>query len=109
MNITLSPTRGLPGQAETTLSVTGDTLTIDGIKYNMSPIPEGGQGTPEGDTPFIGPVRRLDGEIVCTVRVQLGDDASPDQPTDPSRWTLTVGSGDINIPAERLPAPEDAQ
>lgn len=39
MKLTLSPVRGLPGAPETTLSVAGDVLTVDGTPYDLSPIP----------------------------------------------------------------------
>jgi len=98
MNITLSPIRGLPGQPGTVLSVSGDTLDVDGTAFDLSPVPEGGQATPEGDHPFIGPITRVDGEIACTVRVILGDDAALDQPRDPAHWIVAVASGAVEIP-----------
>lgn len=102
MILTLSPTRGLPGQPETTMSVTGETLTIDGTPYDLSVIPDGGEGWPDGETPFVAPIIREDGEIRATVIVRLGDDAAPDQPTDPAHWIVTAQGGPVAIPATRI-------
>lgn len=44
MHLTLSSQMGLPGQPETTIHIGGDVITIDGIAYNLSPVPEGGRG-----------------------------------------------------------------
>ncbi|PWE26519.1 hypothetical protein C4N9_21600, partial [Pararhodobacter marinus] len=100
MHLILSAVRGLPGQAETALSVAGDVLTIDGVAYDLGPVPEGGRATPApGDHPFIGLITREGGEIHATVRVMLDDTAAPDQPASP--WAVTVTSGPVTIPADR--------
>ena len=100
MKLTLSPMRGLPGQAETTLSVAGDVLTVDGVDYDLSPVPEGGEATAD-EGPFVGPIRRVAGQIEATVQVILGDDAAGVQSADLADWTLTVASGAVAIPAAR--------
>ena len=105
MKLTLSPTAGLPGHPETTIHVAGDVLTIDGTAYDLSPIPEGGQGEWE-DSPMVGPIRRIDGVIHATVLVRLGATAADDQPDSP--WTIETASGDVTIPAARKPVQEDA-
>ena len=105
MHLTLSPQAGLPGEPETALHVAGDVLTIDGTAYDLSPIPEGGQGEWE-DSPLIGPIRRIDGVIHATVLVRLGATAADEQPESP--WTIENASGDVTIPAARKPAQEDA-
>lgn len=107
MYLTLSPVRGLPGQPETTISVTGDVITVDGTPYDLSAVPEGGIATPEGDHPFVGTITRENGTIRAAVRVILGDDAAFDQPTDPAHWLITDAAGLVAIPATRRPAPEE--
>ena len=103
MRLTLSPIRGLPGQVETTLSISGDVLWVDGTSVDFgSLVPDGGEFHPdEGDHPFIGVISRIDGEIQATVRVVLGDDTAPDQPIDPAHWLITATDGPVSVPAIR--------
>jgi len=102
MHLTLSPMRGLPGQSETTLHVAGDVLTVDGTPYDLSPVPEGGEGE-WSDSPITGKITRQDGTLHVTVRVVLGDDAESNQPTNPAHWVIENASGDVAIPALRKP------
>jgi len=103
MKLTLTPTRGLPGQPETQITVSGDTITVDGVAYDLSPVPEGGEAVPVAgsDHPFVGKITRQGGVIACAVRVMLGDDATPDQPVDPGHWSLIASDGPVALPAER--------
>ena len=100
MHLTLSPQQGLPGQPEMTLHVAGDLLTVDGTPYELSPIPEGGEGE-WPDSPFIGPIRRIGGVIHATVLARLGDDAADCQSCDPAHWVIPNASGTVTIPAAR--------
>lgn len=106
MILTLSPYRGLPGQPETTITVAGDVLTVDGVAYDLSQVPEGGEATASGEHPFAGPIRRQGGVIHAGLHLRLGDDAAPHQPADPARWTLTAGEGPVNPPVLRQPRAE---
>ena len=103
MKLTLTPQVGLPGQPETAIHVAGDTITIDGTPYDLSPVPEGGEATAD-DSPFIGRITRVDGVINCTVIARLGDTAASDQPDSP--WVIEAASGDVEIPAARKPVEE---
>ena len=104
MHLVLSPVRGLPGQAETTLSVSGDVLTCDGVAFDLAAVPEGGSATPLGDAhPFLGPITRVGGTIHATIRVFLGDDALPEQPRCPHLWTLDAADGPVGLPVLRSP------
>lgn len=105
MILTLSPQAGIPGQSETTIHVAGDTITIDGVPYDLSSVPEGGVGEWE-DSPICGPIRRIGGVLHVTVRVALGPTAADDQPRDPAHWVLPNAEGDVIIPALRKPEPE---
>ena len=110
MHLFLSPIRGLPGQAQTTLSVLGDVLTADGVAYDLSAVPEGGRATAApGDHPFVGTMTRVDGTIHATIAVILGDEAAPDQPVDSAHWTVNVTSGPVAIPVGRIAKEEDAE
>lgn len=104
MHLTLSPQSGLPGRPETTIHVTGDVITIDGTPYDLSAVPEGGEGHPEGETPFVGPIRRIGGVIHATILVRLGDTCADHQPSDPAHWVIPAASGSVTIPAARKPA-----
>jgi len=99
MELRLIPQRGLPGAPETVVSVSGDTLIYDDTSFDLSGVPEGGEAEPSGDHPFDGVIKRIDGIIRCDVRVTLGDDALPDQPTSSEVWTVTVTEGAVAIPA----------
>lgn len=89
MNITFSPIHGLQDWPMTIVSVAGEVITIDGVDYDTSVIPEGGEGILE-DSPFIGPVKRIDGVIHCKILLILGSTAHPYQPTDPEHWIVDV-------------------
>ena len=100
MKLTLSPQVGLPYQAETTIHVAGDIITIDGTPYDLSPVPEGGEATAE-DSPFVGKITRINSIIHCTMLVQLDSTAADNQGSDP--WVIENATGDVTIPAIRNP------
>ena len=106
MKITLHARAGLPGKPETEITVNGDTLTVDGTPYDLSPVPEGGEGE-WPDSPITGKITRQDGTLHATVRVALGDDAESNQPTDPAHWVVPDASGDVEIPTLRKPIEEN--
>lgn len=103
MKITITPQVGIPGAPETMLHVAGDTISIDGTAYDLSPVPEGGEAT-EDDSPFIGAITRVNGQIHATVRVVLDETASDDQGSDP--WIIPNATGAVAIPAIRKPVDE---
>ena len=107
MKLTLSPQMGLPGAAETTVHVSGDIITIDGVDHDLSPVPEGGEATVEGDSPFAGTITRQGGVLHVAVRIVLGEDADPVQPDDAAHWTLPDASGEVDIPAIRKPVAQE--
>ena len=102
MHLTLSQQMGLPGQPEMTIAVDGDTLILDGTPYDLSAVPEGGEGE-WPDSPFIGTIRRIGGVIHATIIARLGDDAAAHQPCDPAHWMIPDASGVVTIPAVRKP------
>lgn len=113
MHLTFSPQAALPGQPETTLHAEDDVLVVDGVHYDLSSVPEGGEGWPEEGSvhPFVGCIRRIDGVIHAVVRVQLGSSATDNQPDEPAHWVMSDARRDIVIPALRKPEtqPEDDQ
>ena len=78
MIINLSPTQALPGQTPAlSLSVDGDTLTIDGTALDFAPLDEGDTlpaDAVEHDS-IVGDVTRQDGEINLTVLLPIGPGA----------------------------------
>jgi len=102
MQLELKPMAGLPGQTETEITVSADTITVDGVAYDLSAVPEGGEATPEGDHPFVGTITRAGGEISCAIRCAYDASISePNQPDDPAHWIFTATSGAISIPVIR--------
>jgi hypothetical protein len=105
MKITLHMQAGLPGDPETTASVAGDILTVDGVDYDLSPVPEGGQAVPEGESPFVGAITRTNGEVVCEMLWRYdGATAEPEQAYEIP--VVTVTNGDVPDPVTRKPEPE---
>lgn len=113
MLITFFCCAGLPGQPETAASVAGDTLTVDGVDYDLSTVPDGGFAEPEGDHPFVGRFKRTDGVLslsLCwrydTVTAEahqpgtapvlmITDGAVPDPITRKPAELLTTGAGKL--------------
>ena len=98
------------GRGKASYHVAGDVLTINGTTFDLSAVPEGGEGLaqiePGEDHVFIGPVRRIDGVIHATLICWIGDDAEQDQPDAP--WTIDA-EGDVEIPYIRKPVIEEPE
>ena len=107
MNLSFSPQRGLLGQQETTIVVSGDTIIVDGTAFDLSAVPEGGEATPEGVHPFVGTITRQGGVIHATVRIRLDGTAEREQPSDPAHWVILGAAGPVEIPAIRWPEPQE--
>lgn len=88
------------GSPETTVVVSGDVITVDGVAFDLSSVPEGGEAEANGDHPFCGPIRRVDGEIQCCIRWAYDPkvSANDQSPTMPVR---TVTQGAIASPVLR--------
>jgi hypothetical protein len=98
---------GLPGQPETSASVAGDTLTVDGVDYDLSAVPEGGFAEPEGDHPFVGRIRRSGGVLTLSLRWRYdAATAAAHQPTVAP--VLSVVAGAVPDPIIRKPATPEA-
>ena len=100
MQIRIHPVAGLPGQSETVASVSDDTLTVDGVEYALGVLQEGDEGTLEGDTPFIGPLTREAGEIVCSI-IWRYDPATAEPVQSDVAPVVTVAAGPIPDPITR--------
>lgn len=63
MELTFHLVAGAPGVAQTTASVSGDILVVDGVAFDFEDVPDGGAAVLSGDHPFVGPVRREGGTL----------------------------------------------
>lgn len=100
MKIILSP---VSGDKTTTVSLSGLVLTIDGVDYDLSIIPEGGQAEASEDSPFIGTVTRDS----VTIRYEYDSmKAEPDQSTNWDDYTFEVVEGEVPCPIKWKPEPE---
>ncbi len=79
MLIKLSPYVPLPdGSTAMSVFVTGDTITVNDVEFDFTPLPEGGElpaGAIESEW-FEGPVLRRSGRLELTLRLPLPVDAS---------------------------------
>lgn len=99
MKLILTPQHGLPGQPETTIFVAGNVLTVSGQIFDLTDIPDGGEGWPdESDHPFVGKIVRQNGKIVATIRVTLDETVKDDQS---GPWVIEDATGSVEIPAIR--------
>ncbi|UWQ30462.1 hypothetical protein [Leisingera sp. M523] len=106
MKVTCICVAGTPGQSETSASVSGDVITVDGVPFDLSEVPDGGFAEPEGENhPFIGRIERINGELHIQLRwIYSEATAEPHQPAVPP--TFTVASGPVPDPVIRLQTKE---
>lgn len=110
MQIIITPEANLPGQPDDAVTVSGDTITVNGAPFDLSGIPEGGEATAGGAHPFTGPIRREGGTLIVPLRVRYDTStAEPSQPRDWNHWTVTVESGALPDRVIRKPAQEIAE
>ena len=107
MKITIKLGGKPTNRAETTASVSGDVLTVNGTAYDLASVPEGGTAVPQGEHPFAGPIARTGGVIHASL-VWLYDagTAEPDQGRTPP--VFDIETGDVPDPVRRLPTLEKA-
>jgi len=92
MEIILSP---VADSRNTVVSVSGLVVTVDGIDYDLSVIPAGGDAQPDDNEPFIGTMTR---DRVTVLYRYDGRTALPDQPTDIAEYTFDVSDGRTALP-----------
>ena len=88
----------------TKVSVDGLIVTVDGVDYDLSIIPEGGQAEADERGPFIGIVTRN------ATRIRYYYDmnkAEPVQSTDWEDYTFEIEQGEVPCPIRWLPEPEE--
>lgn len=92
MLINLSP---VAGAKTTSVSLSGLTLTIDGVTYDLSAIPAGGQAEGASDSPFIGFMTR---DAVTILYEYDSKAAEPYQSTDWADYTFDIAAGAVPCP-----------
>jgi len=100
MKIILSP---IASDTDTTVSVDGLTITVDGVDYDLSLIPEGGDAQPGEGEPFIGTITRE--QVTIMYKYDMAT-AEPNQSTDWADYTFIDPVGEIPSPIVRKPKPE---
>ncbi|MEP0147067.1 hypothetical protein [Pseudophaeobacter sp.] len=107
MKITCLCIAGLPGQPETTASVNGDIVTVDGVVFDLSSVPEGGFAEPQGGHPFAGRIERTGGVLHLALRWHY--DAATAEPIQPTAApVMSVVAGAVPDPIIRKPAAPEA-
>ena len=87
MKISLSP---IASDRTTEISVSGEVITYDGVAYDMSAIPDGGEV--EGQQPAIGTIKRVNGEIEITLMYFYDSKTATEAQRFPANpYTITQG------------------
>lgn len=86
-----------------TVSVNGLVVTVNGIDYDLSQIPEGGQAEAVEGTPFVGILTRDKVEILYQYD---SSKAVPDQTQTWDDLTFDITSGEIPCPIQWKPVEE---
>ena len=98
MRIKLSPQSALTD--DTPPSVSGQIISYRGEDYDLSQLPDGAEV--EAELPFIGKIRRANGQIELTLQYQYDmTTAEENQPTDWADYTFDVVDGECPCPIIR--------
>lgn len=106
-DITIRPQAGLPGAEDDTASVAGAVLVHNGTSYDLSGIPDGGDGIPSGAHPFASRIVRDGG----TLRYELRMIVAPEMMADQTRltdadWTVSIEDEAVPDLVERVEVSE---
>ena len=100
LTLNLSPVRN---DEETTATINGTVLTLNGMDYDLSELPDGATA----QHPDLGKVTRSGDEYDCTIRLGHGPNA-PHQTRFPEPIVLENHSGPIELPLyDVVPETED--
>lgn len=103
MKIILSPVACFA--QDTPPTVNGEILTYRGESYNLTQLPEG--GTVEADTPFIGNITRLNGQLQVKLQYCYHMEKAEDhQSHNWDDYTFVVTDGKCPCPIKFKPEPE---
>lgn len=96
MKITLIPQVALPEQNTMQISINNDILTIDGVDYDFSVIPD--NSVVKAEFPAIGEIKRVNGEIEISIIYQFKHiQDGYDLPTK-EECTFNITSGQVPCP-----------
>lgn len=90
ITLNLSPTGGI---SETTASINGTVLTLNGTDYDLSELPDGATAK----HPELGKLTRNGDEYECTIRIGHGPNA-PHETRFPQPIVLIDHSGTVELP-----------
>jgi hypothetical protein len=96
MKIILSP---IADTIDTVISINGLIIDVNGISYDLSVIPEGGQAEADEDSPFIGIVTRNEVTIKYYYNSLLSEQ---NQSTNWEDYTFDIVSGNVPDPIIRI-------
>lgn len=100
LRLGLSPVGGL---AETSVSVNGNVLTLNGADYDLGELPDGATA----QHPDLGLVKRNGDNYECTVRLGHGPNA-PYETRFPEPIVLENHNGPVELPLyDVVPEPEE--
>ena len=94
MKITLSP---FESNKTTKVSVSGEVIIVNGVDFDLSSIPDGGQV--EAIFPAVATIKRVNGVIEITILYQYDKPlAEPMQSTNEADYIVDCVSGEVPSP-----------
>lgn len=78
---------------------------MDGVPYDLSAVPEGGEATPQGDHPFHRRITRMGGELRVALVWRYGTRRAACR--QPATTPITVTDGPVPSPVVPAPEPEE--
>lgn len=94
LTFNLSPVRS---EEETSASINGTVLTVNGTDYDLSELPEGATA----QHPELGKVTRVGDEYECTIKLGHGSNA-PEETRFPEPIVLENHKGAIKLPVYEI-------
>jgi hypothetical protein len=90
------------------VSVNGEIVTVDGVNFDLSVIPDGGQV--EGESPALGLIKRVGGVIELAVLYHYDNElAEPIQSIVEADYIVDILSGEVPSPIKWLPVEPEVE
>lgn len=67
----------------------GASVFVNGVEFDLSTIPDGGEGVPEGEHPFVGPILRV-GDVLRYKLLVRYDARTAAAIQTRTNWTVTL-------------------